>query len=223
MIAPADSKVAQLLDAARPVTKTQVRSFLGLAGFYRRYIPNFSTIACPLTDLTRKDQPTVVRWTDACQKAFHTLKRSLASGVVTKLPDLSRPFTLRTDASDRGVGAVLLQDHDDIKYPVAFASRKLSKAEQAYSVTEKECLALVWALSKFEQYLYGRDFLLECDHQPLAFLSQTAHANSRLMRWSLFLQQYHARIKYIPGKDNVGADYMSRSLPCDEELANNKL
>ncbi len=107
---------------------------------------------------------------------------------------MTKPFVLRTDASDVGVGAVLMQEHDDELFPVAFASKRLSKQEQAYSVIERECLALVWAVQK---YLYGRAFVLQTDHQPLSFLNRAKESNSRIMRWALFLQSYHIHIEAI--------------------------
>ena len=209
-IRPEAGKVEQLRNAKRPTTKTEVRAFLGLAGYYRRYVPNFSAIASPLSDLTRKDTPAKLEWSDACDTAFRTLKERLTSDAIIRLPDQTKDFVLRTDACDTGLGAVLLQDHDGTLFPVAYGSRKLSKAERNYSVTEKECLGIIFGITKFEKYLYGRKFTLQTDHQPLAYLAQAKAHNGRLMRWSLFLQQYQMVIQYIKGKDNVGADCMSR-------------
>jgi hypothetical protein len=127
-----------------------------------------------------------------------------------KLPDVTRDFVLRTDACDRGLGAVLLQEYDGTLFPVAYSSRKLLSAERNYSVSEKECLAIVFGISKFQRYLYGRKFILETDHQPLAYLAQAKLTNGRLMRWSLFLQQYQVQVRYIKGDQNVGADCLSR-------------
>jgi len=123
---------------------------------------------------------------------------------------MSKPFVLRTDASDVGVGAVLMQEHDEELFPVAYASRKLSQRERAYSTMERECLALVWGVQKFQLYLYGREFVLQTDHQPLVYLNRCKVTNSRIMRWALFLQSYSIRIEAIKGSLNVGADYMSR-------------
>lgn len=181
-----------------------------MVGYYRKFIPKFSTIALPLTDLTKKDAPNKVIWTDACEQAFATLKKSLTSSPVLLMPDLSAPWVLRTDASDRGLGAVLLQLKGDMLHPVAYASRKLSDTEGRYSTIEKECLAIVWAVQKFQPFLYGRTFVLETDHQPLNYLQTAKVANSRLMRWSLLLQAYDFVVRVIPGSQNVGADYLSR-------------
>ena len=210
-MSPSAAKIQQLKEALKPETKTQVRSFLGLANYYRKFVPDFSAIASPLTDLTRKNMPLKVQWTEACQKSFDTLKARLTSDLVVKLPDLTKPFLLRTDASNTGLGAVLLQEHDNVKHPVAYASRKLTDTEKKYTTSERECLAIVWGVRKFENYLYGKTFIIECDHQPLAFLGQAKYTNNRLMRWSLFLMQYDANIHYIKGTANVGADYMSRA------------
>nr|XP_034316843.1 uncharacterized protein LOC117686229 isoform X2 [Crassostrea gigas] len=207
---PEQDKIDAVRNAPIPQTKKQVRAFLGLAGFYRKFIPNFSAIAIPLSDLTKKGQPNKVIWTESQQRAFDTLKHMLSERPILKLPEFNEIFILRTDAADDGIGAVLLQMEDDEKLPVAYASRKLQPREKAYAVIEKECLAVVWGIQKFHQYLYGREFLLETDHQPLTYLNKAKTENSRLMRWALQLQPYRFRIIAIKGSDNVGADYLSR-------------
>lgn len=209
-IQPTQEKMDTILAAPQPVTKKQVRSFMGLANYYRKFIPNFATIAVPITDLTKKGMPNKVMWSEPQENAFVTLKRLLTSNPILRLPNLEKRFTLRTDASDTGLGAMLLQDCDERKHPVAYASRKLLPRERRYSVIEKECLGLVWGVDKFAQYLLGRDFDVETDHQPLTCLAQKNVANSRIMRWALLLQPYRMTIKAIPGRENVGADYLSR-------------
>jgi hypothetical protein len=207
---PQPDKLEAIRDARRPETKKQVRSFLGLVGFYRKFIPNFSVIAGPLTDLTRKGEPNKVSWGACQEKAFNALKHKLVSAPILNLPDLDKPFVLRTDASDTGLGAVLLQEQGDVKLPVAYASRKLLPREKNYSVIEKECLGLVWGIGKFHMYLFGREFTLQTDHQPLLYLNKAKVANTRLMRWALSLQPYRFRIEAIRGAENVGADFLSR-------------
>ncbi|XP_069138852.1 uncharacterized protein [Argopecten irradians] len=207
---PNPEKVKAILEAPRPETKTQVRAFLGLAGLYRKFIANFAAISVPLTDLTRKGQPNKVVWELPQEAAFETLKKRLASKPILKLVDLEAEFILRTDASDKGLGAILLQEEDGNPLPVAFASRKLKTSERAYAVIEKECLAVIWGITKFERYLYGRSFILETDHQPLVYLNKLKGTNARLMRWALILQPYRFTIRAIRGKDNVGADFLSR-------------
>lgn len=208
---PLPSKIKAITEASRPLTKKEVRAFIGLAGFYRRFIPNFSTIALPLTDLTKKGQPNKVLWTDTQQNAFEQLKGKLASGPILKLPDMEKDFVLRTDASADGIGAILLQDEGGNLFPVAYASRKLVDRERRFSTVERECLAVVWGIDKFSRYLYGRAFDLETDHQPLIYLNKQKVSNARLMRWALLLQPYRIRIKAIRGTDNIGADFLSRS------------
>ena len=207
---PHPDKVKAMGEAPRPVTKKQVRSFLGLVGFYRKFIPNFSCIALPLTDLTKKGQPSTVVWENAQENAFQSLRCALVRFPILKLPDFTKIFVLMTDASDRGIGAVLMQYQENSKMPIAYASRKLKKSEVAYSTIEKECLAIVWAVQKFQRYLYGREFILETDHQPLTYLNKKKVENARLMRWALALQPYRFRIVAVKGIDNVGADYLSR-------------
>lgn len=212
ILQPVLDKLDAIREAPRPTTKKQVRSFMGLSGYYRKFIPNFATIAVPLTDLTKKGMPNKVVWESAQENAFNTLKVLLTKEPILCLPDLQKEFTLRTDASDTGVGAVLLQEYDDKLHPVAYASRKLLPRERRYAVMEKECLALVWGIEKFQRYLIGKEFCMETDHQPLTCLGNKKVANARIMRWALLLQPYRMRIKAIPGRDNVGADYLSRAL-----------
>ena len=129
---------------------------------------------------------------------------------ILKLPDLNQTFILRTDASNRGIEGVLLQEEADCKLPVAYASRKLLPKEESYATVEKECLALIWAIQKFQRYLYGKYFIVETDHQPLLYLNKAKVSNARLMRWALLLQPYRFTIRAIKGSENVGADYLSR-------------
>ena len=142
-MSPNPDKVQAIQTAERPTTKGQVRSFLGLVAFYRRYIPNFSLIALPLTDITRKGQPNHIKWGDAQEKAFRTLKHVLLKEPILKLPNCAESFILQTDASEFGLGAILLQREGEVKLPVAYASRKLKGGELNYSTIEKECLATV--------------------------------------------------------------------------------
>lgn len=207
---PMHDKVSKINNAPRPVTKKQLRSFLGLSGYYRKFIPHYSTLASPLSDLTRKGNPNVLQWNDEHERAFNELKTHIANPPVLLLPNVKNPFILRTDASNTGLGAVLLQDIDGGKRPVAFASRKLIPREQKFSTIEKEALAIVWAVKHFQVYLYGQYFVLETDHKPLHYMNSARDLNSRIARWSLALQPYTFRIDYIKGSENVGADYMSR-------------
>ena len=210
-LAPQEEKITKIKSAPLPKTKKQMRSFLGLAGYYRKFISNYAVKAAPLTDKTKNAEPNQIVWTDIAQKAFETLKTSLITAPILHLPDCDQPFVLRTDASDVGIGAVLLQERDCHLFPIAYASRKLLNREKAYCTMEKECLAVIWGVQKFQRYLYAKPFVLETDHQPLIYMQKTKVANARIMRWALSLQPYRIRIQAIKGSENIGADYLSRS------------
>ncbi|XP_071081291.1 uncharacterized protein [Haliotis cracherodii] len=212
-ISPDRKKLDKILELSRPTTKKQVRALIGLTGYYRRFIPNFSAIAAPLTDLTKKGKSNIVEWTESHEKSFKTLKDLMASAPILHLPDLDKPFLLRTDASDVGIGAVLLQEQSGEKFPIMYVSRKLLDREKAYSTIEKECLAIVWSIQKLSRFLYGREFFLETDHQPLVWMTKAKLANGRVMRWALALQTYRFFIRAVRGVENVGADLLSRCPP----------
>lgn len=207
---PEVSKVDNILNISRPQNKKQMRSFLGTIGYYRKFVPNFSAMAAPLTDMTRKGSPAQLDWSPVHVRTFEALKKLMSTAPILRLPDLDRPFVLRTDASDRGLGAVLLQEYEEDIFPVLYLSRKLNKAEVSYAVIEKECLAIVWAVNKLQLYLHGREFQLETDHQPLVWLNTAKISNARVMRWALLLQPYRFVIRSIEGLNNVGADLLSR-------------
>ena len=152
----------------------------------------------------------MIKWGEMQEKAFTTLKHLLVAEPVLRLPDMSKPFVLRTDASDVGIGAVLLQQHEGKLFPVAYASKKLLPRERNYSIMEKECLAVVWAVKRFNVYLYRAPFVLQTDHQLLVYLNRTKFTNGRITRWALFLQPYSITIEAVKGSQNVGADYTSR-------------
>lgn len=209
-IRPQISKVDAIRNAQPPTTKKGVRSFLGLVGWYRRFIPNFSSRAAPLTDLTRKNSPNKVVWTTECEAAFQDLKECMCFEPVLQSPDFSLPFTVQTDASGLGLGAVLLQGEGEDKRPIQYVSRKLFPRETRYSTIEKECLAIKWALDTLKYYLVGKDFVLETDHRALQWLHRMRDFNSRITRWHLSLQPYRFTVKYKSGKDNVIADFLSR-------------
>ena len=213
-VEPATCKVQAILDFPGPLqTKKSVRAFLGLAGYYRRFIPNFATIAVPLSDLTKASLPNKVKWTPDCEKAFIMLKKALMDKPVLRNPDFQRPFTLQTDASDVGLGAVLSQT-DDVgeEHPVAYYSRKLLPRETRYAAVEKECLAVVEGIRHFRVYLEGTPFMVQTDHRSLKYLHKMKDSTGRLARWSLFLQPYSFTIHHRAGKNNGNADGLSRVL-----------
>ena len=210
VIMPSPEKVESINQYQRPATKKQVRAFIGLTGYYRKFIPNFSAITAPLSDLTKKGQPSKVRWGPEQESSFVMLTKQLSQSPILCLPQFEKEFILQTEASETGIGAVLLQEYGEYRFPVYYASKKLLDKERRYSVIEKECLAIVWAVQKFQNYLYGREFALETDHRPLIYLNKTKVANARLMRWALALQPFKIRLENIKGADNVGADFLSR-------------
>ena len=169
-------------------------------------------MAASLTDLTRKGQPEKLRWEEAQNRAFETLKAHISCPPVLRLPDFSREFVLQTDACNDGIGGILLQEENGIIHPVAFAIKKLLPRERNYNTMEKQCLAIVWAVQKFHNFLFDKPFALETDHQPLQYLGKAQFQNGRSMRWALALQPYRFTIRAIKGKDNVGADFLSRHV-----------
>ena len=154
--------------------------------------------------------PRKVRWEPEHEKAFQSLIQVLGKSPILCLPDFEKEFIVRTDASETGIGAVLLQDYEGHKFPVYYASKKLSEMEKSYSVIEKECLAVIWAVQKFQSYLYGKPFTLETDHEPFVYLNKAKCAIARLMRWALALQPFKMNVVSIKGSENAGADFLSR-------------
>ncbi|CAM1295897.1 Uncharacterised protein r2_g521 [Pycnogonum litorale] len=205
-----DDKVQKVINFKRPQTKSQLRSFIGVVSYHRIHIKEFATILKPLTDLTKKTEPVKVRWNCEAIAAFEKVKELISTKPILKLPDFEREFILATDASETGIGAVLMQDYDGKKLPVKYISRKLTAAESRYSTIERECLALFWATRKFHEYLYSKPFILETDHKPLIFLSSARHANNRVMRWALALQTHQYTIRAVKGSENKIADFLSR-------------
>ena len=201
-------KVKAVVNWPRPQSVHDVRSFLGLASYYRRFIHGFSQIAGPLTELTRSKSKW--HWDDAQENSFLALKISLATAPVLRLPDFDHQFVVTTDASDVAIGAILQQDVGSGLQPIAFASRKLQQAEVRYSAYERELLGIVWALGQWKHYFQGpHPIIIQTDHAPLRHLPNQASVNSRIWKWLSILQGYHVDIQHIPGKRNP-ADSLSR-------------
>ena len=173
VVQPKPSKVQAVMAFPIPSTKTQVRGFLGLTGYYRRFIPNYGAMVAILTNLTKKSASVQVQWSEQCNYVFEELKRILCCSPVLRSPDFKKPFVLQTDASDRGVGTVLSQKNeagDD--NPNAHFSKKLQPREERYSTIEKECLAIKLAMQAFRTYLIGRHFTVETDHRSLVWIDK---------------------------------------------------
>lgn len=207
------AKVKSILEAPVPKNTTEVRRVLGLLQYYRRFIKDFSTISAPITALLhgqQKGQPIV--WSSEADHAFKTLKQQLTSAPLLASPDFSRPFFIQTDASDVGIGAVLFQEDDGFEHPIAYASRSLSKTERKFTVTEKECLAVLFGVEHYRPYVEGTRFTVLTDHASLLWLTRLKDPVNRLARWCLRLSQFGFVIRHRKGSLNVPADFLSRSI-----------
>ena len=209
---PDPSLLAAIREIGPPKNATEVRSFLGLAGYYRRYVKNFAAIAGPLHALTRKGA--VFHWSQGCQDAFDRLKTLLTTSPITAYPDFSLPFRLHTDASTAGFGAILAQVRDGKERIICCALRSLNQAEKAYPAKKLECLAIVWAVAKFRPHLMSMLFEVYTDHYALQW-PKTMHTGSPLLhRWSDVLEEYDFTVKHRPEKSQTHVDGLSR-LPVD--------
>jgi hypothetical protein len=204
------SKIELITKLPTPKTVKDVRSFLGHAGFYRRFIEGFSSIAKPLCKLLLKDTP--FDWTEAFQEAFTKLIGKLTSAPIMQAPDWSLPFELMCDASDYAIGAVLGQRKDKKPHVIYYATRTLNSAQMNYTTTGKELLAIVFALDKFRSYLIGSPVVCFTDHATLKYLFTKKDAKARLIRWILLLQEFNLIIKDKKGVENVVADHLSRLI-----------
>jgi transposase InsO family protein len=210
-IATDPAKIAAVQEWPVPANVHDVRSFLGLCSYYRRFVPRFAQIAAPLTDLTRSDVRDVpAAWGPQQQAAFEALKHSLTSAPLLRHADPSKPFVLRTDASDFAVGSVLMQEHAAQLHPVAYYSRKLSPSEAKYGAYAREMLAVIDSLRHFEHYVDGRQITVESDQQALSWFWSQRQLDKQQARWMAKLQAYDLQLKYIQGKLNLVADALSR-------------
>ena len=215
MVSPADLKVQAVRQFTRPGTKKQVRQFLGLTGYYRKFVPEYASHSFHLTETTKKSAPERVAWSKALDSEFIYLKECICSSPCLTLPVVSDVFVLQTDASGVGIGAVLAVVRDGLEYPVAYYSRKLQPRERKYSASELEGLAVVAGVRHFDAYLMTHPFTLQTDHRALMFLNDAKHNNGRLARWALLLQQFTFSIVYKKGSLNSNADTLSRMFPED--------
>lgn len=209
-VTPDPSKVQAIQDFPLPVTKKNLKSFLGLTGYYRAYIAKYAEISVLLTNMLKKSEPTKLKWNSEQVTAFKLLKEALMTAPVLITPKFENPFIVQTDASQYAIGAVLSQEMIDGDHPVSYISRKLLPREQNYSTIEKELLAIVWAIGSFSYYLDGRKFFVETDHNPLSWLHRMKDRNQRLLRWALSLQPFDFEVRYRRGTKNQNADSLSR-------------
>lgn len=204
-IRPNPLKIEVIRKIPLPDTVKKIRSFLGITGFYRKFIKDYGKIALPMIKYLKKDS----RIDTSNQEyidSFNKLKILISQSPVLAYPDFGKPFVLTTDASNAALGAVLSQDG----HPIAYSSRTLDKHECNYSAIEKELLAVVWATRYFRPYLFGRRFKIQTDHRPLVWLNSLKEPNMKLQRWKMRLNEYDFEIEYIKGKTNQVADFLSR-------------
>ncbi|WVZ97659.1 hypothetical protein U9M48_043174 [Paspalum notatum var. saurae] len=203
------SKVEDVLNWKQPQTMTKIRSFLGLAGYYRRFIKDFSRISKPMTALTQKNAK--FAWSPKCEEAFGTLKKLLTSAPVLAQPNITKPFDVYCDASGSGLGCVLMQEGRVI----AYASSQLWKHEVNYPTHDLELLAVVYALKKWRHYLLGNTCHIYTDHKSLKYIFTQPELNMRQRRWLELIKDYDLEVHYHPGKANVVADALSRKAHCN--------
>lgn len=213
-------KVAAILNIPSPTSVTEVRRFLGMASWYRRFIPQFATLTAPLSALVGKKRKW--QWSEVNESAFNAIKERLVTAPVLSRPNFDLPFVVQTDASGYGIGAVLTQIHDDGEHVISYISRTLNRAERNYGTTQRECLAVIWAIEKFRGYLEGYKFTVVTDHHSLLWLQNIKEPTGKLCRWALRLQAFDFEIVHRKGRNHVVPDALSRLLPDSElNLANN--
>ncbi|GFV22139.1 retrovirus-related Pol polyprotein from transposon opus [Trichonephila clavipes] len=207
---PDPEKTAVINNLPVPKTKKELRSVLGLCNYYREYIPKYSELVYPLTELTNKRVPDSIPWTEKHDSSFHLLKKALVEAPSLYSPVPDKPYTIHSDASQIGIAACLSQKCGDKCYPIAYASQKLSKTQQSWSTIEREAFAIVWSLKKFEVWVFGTEIEFYTDHNPLPYLTKSAPQSARLQRWAFALQKFNVTIKHYPGVKMPHADALSR-------------
>jgi hypothetical protein len=206
---PDPSKVIAIAHFPVPRTVTNVRSFLGLTGYYRNYVWGYSRLAVPLFELTKRDVAFV--WDLGCQEAFETLKGALVAPPILTRPDFNKPFCLDVDSSLKGVGVILSQKEGRMERVIAYASKGLTSVQRKFHPMEGECYALIWGIMHFRQYLHRTHFILRTDHKPLEWLATVFDANGRRGRWIDLLQDFSFKILHRPGMKHTNVDALSRN------------
>ena len=207
-------KVEAIQKIVFPRTKKELRQFIGMASYYRGYVPNYAGIMKPLTELTKQNR-SLTDPDEETVNAFNLIKLKLSTAPVLRAPDYNLPFEIQTDASDMALGACLCQTINGDEHPIAYASKKLTEAERALSTIEKESLAIIFSVKRFDAFIFGRPVTVYTDHNPLRYLTNASPPSAKLIRWKLALQRYNIVIKYRKGKDNGNCDALSR-LPSEE-------
>ncbi|MHB1799638.1 MAG: reverse transcriptase family protein [Vulcanimicrobiaceae bacterium] len=214
-VEPDDQKIVAIKNYPIPKKCKDVRAFVGLCNYYRRFVKNFALIATPLYELTPKNAN--FKWTESCQQAFEELKQRLMSTPILAHPDFTREFILETDASNIGLGAILSQEFEKGRRVIGYASRVLTPAERNYGTTDREALAVVWGTREYRPYLHGRKFLLITDHEALKYILTYKGASGRQARWCMEMMEYDFKIIHRSGKKHINADALSRA-PVSESV-----
>ena len=207
-IEPLPDKCQAVQEFPTPRKVRDVRAFLGLVGYYRKYIKDYSKIAAPLTDLTKKEIP--FQWSDPCEAAFQTLKKKLTEAPILAYPDYNSDYILYTDASSEAIGMVLSQIQDGQEKVISYGGKKLSPAERKFGTTERECLAVIVAIKHFEPYLRGVHVTIVTDHVALKWILSQKQPKGRVARWVAYLQQFNYTVRHLPGNKLGNADGLSR-------------
>lgn len=207
------SKIQPVLDYPTPKTVKDIRRLLGLAGFYQKFIQNYSEITTPISNLLKKNR-NKFSWTEEAEVALSKLKTALVTAPILANPDFNLPFIVETDSSDLAIGAVLVQMHQGERKCIAYFSKKLSSTQRRYSATERECLAVLLSIENFKHFIEGSRFVVQTDAMSLTFLkSMSIESKSpRIARWALKLSKYELDLQYKKGSENIPADALSRSI-----------
>ena len=221
-IQPNPEKVRAIQTLDPPTTVRGVRSYLGMVGYFRQYIQGFSELARPLTRLTKKHVK--FEWTEIEQNSFEVLRQKLIEAPILGYPDLNRPYSLYTDASDYAIGGILTQDFEEGERVIQYVSHQLTPNRLHYATIEKEAYAVIYCITKLKQYVLGADVTVYTDHQPLKSLFTAEMKNTRIQRWAILIDEYKIKIKYRRGIHNQRADMLSRIKikPTAEEIEESK-
>lgn len=216
---PDPDRITKIRELQRPVDKKQLRSTLGLLSYHRDYVPNFAAIVRPLTVLTAKNAPNILKWGEEEENAFRLVKQKLCDRTLLHVPVIGQTFIIRTDSSGLAIGAVISQlnnRNDEIREtgegekPIAFFSQKLSPQQTKWSTIEREAYA-VWAtLRRYHNMIFGSPLVVFCDHNPLSYVVKGTTQSPKLVRWSLALQVYNITFRYVKAANNKVADFLSR-------------
>jgi hypothetical protein len=202
-------KVEAVLRFPTPRSVTNVRSFLGLTGYYRKYVKGYSNITGPLFELTKRDAAFV--WNRGCEQAYQALKAALVDAPVLTRPDFRQTFWLDVDWSPKGVGAILSQKEGRCEMVIAYASKSLTEAQKKFHPMEGECYALIWGVMHFRQYLHMKHFMLRTDHKPLEWLATVSDVHGKRGRWVGMLQDFSFKIMHRLGLRHTNVDALSRN------------